>query len=116
MATQKRVWLFRDGNRSLRDLLGGKGANLAEMMNIGLPVPPGFTITTEVCTDYNANGRQLPDGLIDEIKAALADVEKELGKTFGDPNNPLLLSVRSGARFSMPLESHQDPNDFTWIY
>jgi pyruvate,orthophosphate dikinase len=102
MATQKRVWLFRDGNRSLRDLLGGKGANLAEMMNIGLPVPPGFTITTEVCTDYNANGRQLPDGLIDEIKAALADVEKELGKTFGDPNNPLLLSVRSGARFSMP--------------
>ena len=102
MATQKRVWLFRDGNRSLRDLLGGKGANLAEMMNIGLPVPPGFTITTEVCTDYNANGRQLPDGLNDEIKTALADVEKELGKTFGDPNNPLLLSVRSGARFSMP--------------
>jgi len=102
MATQKRVWLFRDGNRSLRDLLGGKGANLAEMMNIGLPVPPGFTITTEVCTDYYASGRQLPDGLTDEIKAALADVEKELGKTFGDPNNPLLLSVRSGAKFSMP--------------
>ena len=102
MATQKRVWLFRDGNRSLRDLLGGKGANLAEMMNIGLPVPPGFTITTEVCTDYYASGRQLPDGLTDEIKVALADVEKELGKTFGDPNNPLLLSVRSGAKFSMP--------------
>ena len=102
MATQKRVWLFRDGNRSLRDLLGGKGANLAEMMNIGLPVPPGFTITTEVCTDYYASGRQLPDGLTDEIKTALADVEKELGKTFGDPNNPLLLSVRSGAKFSMP--------------
>jgi pyruvate,orthophosphate dikinase len=102
MATQKRVWLFRDGNRSLRDLLGGKGANLAEMMNIGLPVPPGFTITTEVCTDYYASGRQLPAGLTDEIKTALADVEKELGKTFGDPNNPLLLSVRSGAKFSMP--------------
>ncbi len=102
MATQKRVWLFRDGNRSLRDLLGGKGANLAEMMNIGLPVPPGFTITTEVCTDYYASGRQLPEGLTDEIKTALADVEKELGKTFGDPNNPLLLSVRSGAKFSMP--------------
>lgn len=102
MATQKRVWLFRDGNRSLRDLLGGKGANLAEMMNIGLPVPPGFTITTEVCTDYYASGRQLPAGLTVEIKTALADVETELGKTFGDPNNPLLLSVRSGAKFSMP--------------
>ena len=102
MATQKRVWLFRDGNRSLRDLLGGKGANLAEMTNIGLPVPPGFTITTEVCTDYYANDRQLPSNLMDEIKDALADVESDLGKTFGDPNNPLLLSVRSGAKFSMP--------------
>ena len=102
MATQKRVWLFRDGNRSLRDLLGGKGANLAEMTNIGLPVPPGFTITTEVCTDYYANGRQLPGDLMSEIKDALADVETDLGKTFGDPNNPLLLSVRSGAKFSMP--------------
>ncbi|MFM7322657.1 MAG: PEP/pyruvate-binding domain-containing protein, partial [Armatimonadota bacterium] len=102
MATQKRVWLFRDGDRSLRDLLGGKGANLAEMTNIGLPVPPGFTITTEVCTDYYASGRQLPAGLMDEMKAALADVETQLGKSFGDPANPLLLSVRSGAKFSMP--------------
>jgi pyruvate, orthophosphate dikinase len=102
MATQKRVWLFREGDKSLRDLLGGKGANLAEMTNIGLPVPPGFTITTEVCTDYYASGRQIPAGLIDEMKTALADVEKQLGKTFGDVKNPLLLSVRSGAKFSMP--------------
>ena len=102
MATQKRVWLFREGDKSLRDLLGGKGANLAEMTNIGLPVPPGFTITTEVCTDYYAAGATLPEGLTEEIKTALADVEKQLGKTFGDPKNPLLLSVRSGARFSMP--------------
>ena len=101
MATQKRVWLFADGNASMRDLLGGKGANLAEMSNIGLPVPPGFTITTEVCNDYYAEGG-FPDGLMDEIKAALADVEKDQGKKLGDPTNPLLLSVRSGARFSMP--------------
>jgi pyruvate, orthophosphate dikinase len=100
--SNKRVWLFREGNATMRDLLGGKGANLAEMTNIGLPVPPGFTITTEVCTSYYDSGRQLPDGLLDEMKTALADLEKELGKTFGDPANPLLLSVRSGAKFSMP--------------
>src|SRR5436190_2286690 len=98
----KQVYLFKEGDKSMRDLLGGKGANLAEMTNIGLPVPPGFTVTTEVCTDYYAGGRQLPAGLMDEVKTALADVEKDLGKTFGDPNNPLLLSVRSGAKFSMP--------------
>jgi pyruvate,orthophosphate dikinase len=102
MATQKRVWLFREGDKSLRDLLGGKGANLAEMTNIGLPVPPGFTITTEVCTDYYAGGKKLPEGLMDEVKTALADVEKDQSKKLGDPNNPLLLSVRSGAKFSMP--------------
>ncbi|MDX1932548.1 MAG: pyruvate, phosphate dikinase [Capsulimonadales bacterium] len=102
MATQKRVWLFREGDRSLRDLLGGKGANLAEMTNIGLPVPPGFTITTEVCTDYYAGGKQLPEGLMDEVRTALADVENDQSKKLGDPNNPLLLSVRSGAKFSMP--------------
>ena len=101
MATQKRVWLFEEGNASLRDLLGGKGANLAEMSNIGLPVPPGFTITTEVCNDYYAEGG-FPAGLMDEIKAAVADVEEKQGKKLGDPSNPLLLSVRSGARFSMP--------------
>lgn len=98
----KRVYLFRDGNATMRDLLGGKGANLCEMTNIGLPVPPGFTITTEVCTEYYESGKQLPAGLLDEMKAALADVEKQLGKTLGDKNNPLLLSVRSGAKFSMP--------------
>ena len=102
MATQKRVWLFRDGDRSMRDLLGGKGANLAEMSNIGLPVPPGFTVTTEVCNDYYKNGSKFPDGLMDEVKAALADVEKDQNKKLGDPANPLLLSVRSGAKFSMP--------------
>jgi pyruvate,orthophosphate dikinase len=86
----------------MKDLLGGKGANLAEMTNIGLPVPPGFTITTETCNDYYRNGRQLPAGLMDDVKAALADVEAQMGKKFGDPHNPLLFSVRSGAKFSMP--------------
>ena len=100
--SNKRVYLFREGDKSMRDLMGGKGANLAEMTNIGLPVPPGFTVTTEVCTEYYDNNRQLPAGLMDEAKTALADVEKALGKKFGDPNNPLLVSVRSGAKFSMP--------------
>jgi pyruvate, orthophosphate dikinase len=100
--SNKRVYLFREGDKSMRDLLGGKGANLAEMSNIGLPVPPGFTVTTEVCTEYYQNGKQLPAGLMDEVEAALADVEKDQGKKLGDPKNPLLLSVRSGAKFSMP--------------
>lgn len=100
--SNKSVWLFEEGNATMRDLLGGKGANLAEMTNIGLPVPPGFTITTEVCTAYYESGRQLPSSLMDEIKVALAAVEKSLGKKFGDASNPLLLSVRSGAKFSMP--------------
>lgn len=100
--SNKRVYLFREGDKSMRDLLGGKGANLAEMTNIGLPVPPGFTITTEVCTEYYDSGKTLPKGLIEEVEAALADVEQSIGKKFGDPNNPLLVSVRSGAKFSMP--------------
>ncbi|MBI5705691.1 MAG: pyruvate, phosphate dikinase [Armatimonadetes bacterium] len=100
--SDKRVYLFREGNAQMRDLLGGKGANLCEMTNIGLPVPPGFTITTAVCNEYHAVGHTMPAGLMDEVKTALADVEKDLGKTFGDPNNPLLVSVRSGAKFSMP--------------
>ena len=100
--SEKRVWLFEEGNAKMRDLLGGKGANLSEMMNIGLPVPPGFTITTEVCNDYYAAGGKMPDGLMDEVKAALGQVEEKLGKKLGDPANPLLLSVRSGAKFSMP--------------
>ena len=99
---QKRVWLFREGNADMRNLLGGKGANLAEMTNLGLPVPPGLTITTEVCMDYINNGNKMPSGLMDEVKAALADVEKQTGKKFGDVQNPLLVSVRSGARVSMP--------------
>src|SRR5947209_4700563 len=99
--SKKGVYLFREGNATMRDLLGGKGANLAEMTNIGLPVPPGFTITTEVCNEYIRTGK-LPDGLMEQVQAALADVERGMGKKLGDPANPLLLSVRSGARFSMP--------------
>jgi len=100
--SQSRVLLFRNGNASMRDLLGGKGANLAEMTNIGLPVPPGFTVTTEVCTEYYAADMKMPAGLMEEARAAMADVEKDLGKKFGDPADPLLVSVRSGAKFSMP--------------
>lgn len=101
MSNTKRTWLFREGNASMRDELGGKGANLAEMNNIGLPVPAGFTITTMTCNEYVAEGK-MPDGLMDEVKTALADVEKTMGKKLGDPINPLLVSVRSGAKFSMP--------------
>ena len=100
--TQKRVWLFREGNADMRNLLGGKGANLAEMTNLGLPVPPGLTITTETCMAYINNGNKMPEGLMDEVKVALRDVEMQIGKKFGDTTNPLLVSVRSGARVSMP--------------
>ena len=99
---QKRVWLFKEGNADMRNLLGGKGANLAEMTNLDLPVPPGLTITTEVCMEYINAGNKMPEGLMDEVKTALADVEKQTGKKFGDVENPLLVSVRSGARVSMP--------------
>src|SRR6185295_12656296 len=91
-----------DGDASMKDLLGGKGANLAEMSALGLPVPPGFTVTTEACTFYYSNGQQYPDGLTGEVAAALARVEGLTGKSFGDSANPLLVSVRSGARASMP--------------
>ena len=100
--TEKRVWLFREGDASMRNLLGGKGANLAEMTNLGLPVPPGLTITTETCMDYINNGNKMPAGLMDEVKAALKEVEAQKGQKFGDATNPLLVSVRSGARVSMP--------------
>lgn len=100
--TEKRVWLFREGNSSMRNLLGGKGANLAEMTNLGLPVPPGLTITTETCMDYINAGNQMPEGVMEDVKKALADVEYHTGKKFGDASNPLLVSVRSGARLSMP--------------
>ncbi len=100
--SEKRVWLFKEGNATMRNLLGGKGANLAEMTNLGLPVPPGLTITTETCMDYINNGNKMPDGLMDEVRAALKTVEEQAGKKFGDKTNPLLVSVRSGARISMP--------------
>jgi pyruvate, orthophosphate dikinase len=100
--SNKRVYLFREGNASMRDLLGGKGANLAEMSNIGLPVPPGFTITTDVCREYYDEGEKLPAPLMDEVRQAMADMERDLGKRFGDTSDPLLVSVRSGSKFSMP--------------
>jgi pyruvate, orthophosphate dikinase len=102
----KHVYFFgggkAEGNKDMKNLLGGKGANLAEMTNIGVPVPPGFTITTEVCTEFYKNGRKLPKTLDDDVKSSIARMEKLLGKKFGDPANPLLVSVRSGARASMP--------------
>ncbi len=102
----KNVYAFgggsAEGRADMRNLLGGKGANLAEMSSLGLPVPPGFTITTEVCTYYTQNGETYPDTLKDEINAALAQIEEIIGAKFGDPENPLLVSVRSGARASMP--------------
>jgi len=98
----KRVYSFHEGNSDMKSLLGGKGANLAEMTRIGLPVPPGFIITTEACREYNENGKKLPDGLLDELKEHLRILEKETGKKFGSSSNPLLLSVRSGAPVSMP--------------
>ena len=91
-----------EGRAKMRNLLGGKGAGLAEMANLGLPVPPGFTITTEVCTYYYENGKTYPKGLDRQVAAALAQVGRITGKTFGDGDNPLLVSVRSGARASMP--------------
>src|SRR3954467_434805 len=91
-----------EGNKEMKNLLGGKGANLAEMANIGLPVPPGFTITTDVCVDFYKTGKKWPKGLDEEVKAAVVKMEKLVGAKFGDPANPLLVSVRSGARASMP--------------
>lgn len=100
--TEKRVWLFREGDASMKNLLGGKGANLAEMTNLGLPVPPGLTITTETCMEYIASGNTMPAGVMDDVRKALAEVEYQAEKKFGDSSNPLLVSVRSGARLSMP--------------
>ena len=97
----KFVYDFTEGNKDLKDLLGGKGANLAEMTNIGLPVPPGFTITTDACRYYLTHGRT-PEGLDNEVAAHLEDLEQAMGRKLGDPGDPLLVSVRSGAKFSMP--------------
>ena len=91
-----------DGDASMKNLLGGKGANLAEMAKLGLPVPPGFTISTAVCVAYYQTGRAYPAGLEAEVNTALESLERQSGKGFGDPANPLLVSVRSGARASMP--------------
>src|SRR3954470_7050885 len=95
------VYDFIEGNKDLKDLLGGKGANLAEMTRIGLPVPSGFTISTDACRAYLATG-SVPDGLFAEVEEHLRQVETRMGKRLGDPRDPLLLSVRSGAKFSMP--------------
>ena len=104
--TTKWVYGFGDGKAEgaagMKNLLGGKGANLAEMSNLGLPVPPGFTITTEVCTYFEAHGHSYPEGARDQVDAALEEIGRITGKRFGDTRNPLLVSVRSGARVSMP--------------
>ena len=105
--TKNRVYTFgdkqADGNSEMKNLLGGKGANLAEMSRLGIPVPPGFTITTEVCTEYNDQGSDAVIGLLEgEVEKSIKKIEKSMGALFGDNENPLLLSVRSGARVSMP--------------
>ena len=98
----KYVYLFKEGNAEMRNLLGGKGANLAEMTNLGLPIPQGFTVTTEACTEYYKDGKTISKEIEDQIFSALKEIEKIQGKKFGDNNDPLLVSVRSGARASMP--------------
>jgi len=100
--SKKWVYLFKEGNASQKGLLGGKGANLAEMTNIGLPVPQGFTVTTEACTEFYNQGEKLTEEIIKQIRYNLSVLEEQTGKVFGDSENPLLVSVRSGAKFSMP--------------
>lgn len=100
--SKKWVYLFKEGNASQKYLLGGKGANLSEMTNIGLPVPPGITVTTEACTEFYEQGKKLTDEIINQIKTHMTLLEEQTGKKFGDEENPLLVSVRSGAAFSMP--------------
>src|SRR5450755_4189317 len=91
-----------DGDGTMKDVLGGKGSGLAEMSRAGVPVPPGFTISTEVCNTYFQNGNHVPPDINQQVKDALAKLEGQIGKKLGDPSNPLLVSVRSGAKFSMP--------------
>ncbi|MBQ5521887.1 MAG: pyruvate, phosphate dikinase, partial [Oscillospiraceae bacterium] len=100
--SKKYVYLFSEGNANMRELLGGKGANLAEMTNIGLPVPQGFTITTEACNRYYEDGRQINDEIMSQVMEYVERIELLNDKKFGDLENPLLVSVRSGARASMP--------------
>src|SRR3990167_1140738 len=106
MAKKKYVYFFgngrAEGRSDMKELLGGKGAGLAEMTNVGLPVPAGFTITTEVCDAYYKNNKKYPKGLAEEIEKNLSRLEKLMGAKLGDPNNPLLVSVRSGSAASMP--------------
>src|SRR4030042_1012051 len=103
---EKRVYFFgggkAEGNATMKVRLGGKGANLAEMASLGVPVPPGFTITTDVCTHFYQHKKKYPPGLKEKVAEAMKKVERIMGKKFGDPENPLLVSVRSGARKSMP--------------
>src|SRR5574344_2847049 len=98
----KYVYSFKEGNKDMRNLLGGKGANLAEMTNLGLPIPQGFTVTTEACTKYYSDGKRIDEEIQTQIFTALSELEKIQGKKFGDNSDPLLVSVRSGARASMP--------------
>ena len=102
MAEKQYVYFFGEGTKDMKKLLGGKGANLSEMTNIGLPVPPGFTITTETCNTYYENGQKYPDGFMEQVKLNMKKLEKAMGLDFGDINDPLLVSVRSGAAVSMP--------------
>lgn len=102
MASRKYVYLFNEGNASMKNLLGGKGANLAEMTNLGIPVPQGFTVSTEACTKYYEDGKKLSNDIVEQIYASLSNIENLTGKKFGSIENPLLVSVRSGARASMP--------------
>src|SRR4029450_3497118 len=99
---EKFVYDFHEGNKEMKDLLGGKGANLAEMTNMGLPVPHGFTVTCEACNAYRSAGGQFPEGMLEEVAAHLGQLEQDMGRRLGDPDDPLLVSVRSGAPFSMP--------------
>ena len=102
MAAHKWVYQFSEGSAKMRDLLGGKGAGAAEMTRAGMPVPPGFTITTEACRAYLKGGGKFPEGLWNQVVLNLKTLERKAGKRFGDPKDPLLVSVRSGAKFSMP--------------
>jgi len=102
MPDKKYVYSFNDGDGKNKMLLGGKGANLCEMTQIGLNVPPGFTITTEACLSYLEQGNSLPESVMSQVKAHMSALEKDTGKGFGDAHNPLLVSVRSGAAMSMP--------------
>ena len=106
MSKKKYIYLFEEGQSDMRAILGGKGANLAEMTRIGLPVPPGFTISAEACNEYLALGRQFPTGLIEDALTALKQLEQKTGKEFGEKENPLLVSVRSGAAVSMRDDGH----------